>query len=423
MKHLPKSPSVLLAALAVLASCSSNTMSEEEQQIEPAGTPMRFSAPAVGKMDTRVTRASESLTTGFLVSTYKGYGTTDRQEVMKQYEALYQPDGWSSTGAKWNTVGTTADGFYQTQYEKYWDTSAFPYEFFAIAPAPVKDGSVISGFELTATNVKIGAATEGQTVADGVVTPTSPATEYLLSQMERRKNGSDATKTDDMDMLTGTRIGNGGDSPTKAVPLPFHHLSSKVRFGIYTTEHVSESQKLKIKDVAFKVTSADAQGFVAKANGYTANMGSAGVANAFDGEFTGVERKAQPVSLLTLSGPTENKFTEAYLEKHEWESRDKANAYFFECEGGLTQVPQENVKLTVSLTIEPTVGDPFTLTDVPLTLTDTDGNKVDRFTWKPNCFYTYYIIVRKLFSHDISFTATVSDWEDVDGKIDTDLED
>ena len=89
----------------------------------------------------------------------------------------------------------------------------------------------------------------------------------------------------------------------------------------------------------------------------------------------------------------------------------------------MTQVPQENVKLTVSLTIEPTVGDPFTLTDVPLTLTDTDGNKVDRFTWKPNCFYTYYIIVRKLFSHDISFTATVSDWEDVDGKIDTDLED
>lgn len=118
---------ISIALLSAMASgCSSNSVINNEEPETPDGTPMRFSIPSVGNMETRSTRASQALTSDFLVSTYKAYKSGGQQTVMEQYQALYQQDGWSGTGAKWSTVGGTSDGFYQTQYEKYWDLSAFP---------------------------------------------------------------------------------------------------------------------------------------------------------------------------------------------------------------------------------------------------------------------------------------------------------
>ena len=414
------------AFAAMLASCSSNTLSEDTtKQEEDPGTPMRFSAPAVGTMESR-TRASEALKSGFLVSTYKNYGSTAQQTVMDQYEAKYQSDAWTTTNTSWTTVGTTSDGFYQEQFEKYWDTSAYPYEFLAIAPAPIESGAtkVKTGFEVKANSVKIASATEGQTVADGVVTPSSEGkTEYLVAQMERKRNTDNTTQTVDTDQLTGTAI-SGNTSPTGKVPLPFHHLSAKVRFGIYTTEHVSEAQSLPITNVSFKVKSKNTEGFVTKATGYEATNVSA-TNNALSGSFTGLEKSTTDVELLKLTGPvvgTEVKFPDAYLDKHEWKSKDDVNAYYFECKDGFTQVPQGNVQLTVSFTIKPTNGEELKLEDQLLKITDANGNEVSEFSWEPNHLYTYYIVVRHLFNHEISFTATVADWEDISGKIDTNLE-
>lgn len=412
------------AFAAMLASCSSNTLSEDTtKQEEDLGTPMRFSAPAVGTMESR-TRASEALKSGFLVSTYKNYGSTAQQEVMKQYEAKYKEDSWNTTNTKWTTVGTTSDGFYQEQFEKYWDTSAYPYEFLAIAPAPIDNGVVKTGFEVKANSVKIASATEGQTVADGVVTPSSEGkTEYLVAQLERKRQTDNTALIEDIDQLTGTTAGNNS-SPTGSVPLPFHHLSAKVRFGIYTTEHVSEAQSLPITNVSFKVKSKNTEGFVTKATGYEATNVSA-TNNALSGSFTGLEKSTTDVELLKLTGPvvgTEVKFPDAYLDKHEWKSKDDVNAYYFECKDGFTQVPQGNVQLTVSFTIKPTNGEELKLEDQLLKITDANGNEVSEFSWEPNHLYTYYIVVRHLFNHEISFTATVADWEDISGKIDTNLE-
>ncbi len=406
------------ALAATISSCSSNTMSEVQEAPEENGTPMRFSAPAVGTMESR-TRATTALNSGFLVSTYKNYGAASQQEVMKQYEAKYSQDSWNVSNTKWNTVGTTSDGFYQDQYEKYWDTSAYPYEFLAIAPAPIANGSVMAGFEVNANSVKITASTEAQTVSDGTVTPQSPDTEYLVAQLERKRQSDGAAQTEDIDRLTGTTAGSN-TSPTGSVPLPFHHLSSKVRFGIYTTEHVSESQTLPITNVSFKVKSANTEGFVMKANGYSATNVSA-ENNALSGTFSGLEYTPNE-ELLKLTGPTADKFSDAYLEKHEWKSKDDVNAYYFECKDGFTQLPQSNVQLYASFTITPTTGEPLTVTDQILQIVDANGNTVDSFTWEPNHLYTYYIVVRHLFNHEISFTATVADWEDVSGKIDTNLE-
>ena len=411
------------AFAAMLASCSSNTLSEDTtKQEEDLGTPMRFSAPAVGTMESR-TRASEALKSGFLVSTYKNYGSTAQQTVMDQYEAKYQSDAWTTTNTSWTTVGTTSDGFYQEQFEKYWDTSAYPYEFLAIAPAPIEGGAVKTGFEVTATSVKLAAGVTGQTVSDGTVSPASPNPEYLVAQLERKRQTGNTALTEDIDQLTGTTAGNN-NSPTGSVPLPFHHLSAKVRFGIYTTEHVSEAQSLPITNVSFKVKSTSTDGFVKSASGYSATNVSA-TNNALSGEFTGLTKSTDDVELLKLTGPVVGaveKFPDAYLDKHEWKSKDDVNAYYFECKDGFTQVPQGNVQLTVSFTIKPTNGEELKLEDQLLKITDANGTEVSEFSWEPNHLYTYYIVVRHLFNHEISFTATVADWEDISGKIDTNLE-
>ena len=239
--------------------------------------------------------------------------------------------------------------------------------------------------------------------------------------MQRQHNADDATKTDDIDMITGKTIGSGGDSPTKAVPLPFHRLSSKVRFGIYTTMPVVETQSVKIKDVTFKVVSTNAEGFVTSVGNYSVDFTKSGVSSVVDGEFGDKTYQTGNNQLQSFSGPSEE-FTSAYLEKHEWQSKNDVNAYYFECKDGLLQVPQSGVKLYVSFTLEPLSGEPYTVTDYPLTITDSDGNVVTEYTWRPNCLYTYYIVVNRLFSYDISFTATVSDWEDIEGRTTTDLE-
>ncbi len=420
MKHTAIHISIaLLSALA--SGCSSNSLVEEEEPISPDATPMRFSIPSVGNMETRSTRASQALTSDFLVSTYKAYRTGSQQTVMEQYQALYQQDGWSGTGAKWNTVGGTGDGFYQPQYEKYWDLSAFPYEFIGIAPAPILSGAVTTGFAVTDRQVKIEQSLQSQSATDGLVTPTAPTTEYLVAQMQRQHHADDATKTDDIDMVTGKTIGTGGDSPTKAVPLPFHHLSSKVRFGIYSTMPFVETQSVKIKNVTFKAVSSQTEGFVTSVSNYSVDFTQSGVNSVVDGEFGNKTYETDDKQLLSFSGPSDT-FTDADLEKHEWKSKNDVNAYYFECKDGLIQVPQSGVKLFVSFTLEPLSGEPYTVTDYPLTITNSDGNVVSEYTWQPNCLYTYYIVVNRLFSYDISFTATVSDWEDLEGRINTNLE-
>ena len=415
----PISISILFTALLATA-CSSSSSPEEQQTITPTGSPMRFSTPSVGNMETRgATRASHSLASDFLVSVYKSYKTSAQQTVMSQYQARYTASGWSGTGANWNTVGITTDGFYQEQTEKYWDTAAFPYGFLAIAPAPVSGTSVADGFAVDDKQIKVKCAWQSQSAADGAITPSAPSPEYVVAQLTRRGNASDATHTDDVDLITGSTIGNGNDSPTKSVPLPFHHLSSKVRFGIYSTEPVSESQSIKIKNVSFTVTSAESDGFVTSAGSYAVNLTSVG--NALGGSFGDKTFSATEKTLLTFTGPKDSD-SDAFLEKHEWKSADDVNAYYFECKDGLVQVPQGKVKLSVSLTLEPKVGKTVTYTSCPLKITDSNGNSVEEFTWKPNTLYTYYIVVNQLFSHDISFTATVAPWEDVEGKIHTNLE-
>ena len=407
--------SILLTALLV-AACSSNTsLGEQGGADETPQEAMRFSAPTVGSMDTRASSTTtKALETGFLVSAYKNGGN---QVVMDQYEAQYKKDNWNNS-SKWETVSGTNTNLYQEQYEKYWDLSAFPYEFIAVAPAPISNKQIIDGFSVKRNSLTVKTPfLISQSAADGTVTPQLTETEYLIAQTERTYTGGTRTDTD---KLTGKAIGTSSNA-TKKVPLPFHHLSTKVRFGIYTTEHISANQHVAIKDVKFTVKSKDASGIVKSIGSYSVDLTQSGVSSALDGTFSGEDREASDKKLLTFSGPTTDKYTDAYLENHEWNSKSDVNAYFFECPDGLLQVPQSGVQISVSLTLATKTGKDVKENE-ELQITNADGSTTSEFTWLPNRFYTYYIVVKQLLSHDISFTATVSDWENVTGEIETNME-
>lgn len=408
--------SILFTALLVAACSSNTTLGEQGGADETPQEAMRFSAPTVGSMDTRASSTTKALETGFLVSAYKNGGG---QVVMDQYEAAYSKDNWNNN-SKWETVSGSSKDLYQEQYEKYWDLSAFPYEFIAIAPAPISDKKIIDGFSVKRSSLTLKTLfLISQSATDGTVTPQQAEKEYLLAQTERTY--TDGTRTD-TDKLTGSAIGTTSSNATEKVPLPFHHLSTKVRFGIYTTEHISASQHVAIKDVTFTVKSKDKSGIVKKIGSYSVDLTKEGVSSALDGTFSGEERETGDKTLLTFSGPTTDKYTDAYLENHEWNSKSDVNAYYFECPDGLLQVPQSGVQIYVSLTLETKTGEDVTYGKQEFQITNADGSTTSEFTWLPNRFYTYYIVVKRLLSHDISFTATVSDWENVTGEIETNME-
>lgn len=429
MKQIATYISALLMTLFV-AACSSDTTLDKPDENTESTEPIGFSAPSVGNMETRSTRASSPLTKGFLVSAYKHYGATNQQTVMSQYEALYRSGGWSGSGTSWETVGTTADGFYQTQYTKYWDFSAFPYDFFAITPAPVAGGGVKLGFELSKNRLAVAAAYYSLRAKDGKLynavdnneTTEEAAEPYLVAQLERRRKT--ATQSEDVDMIMKAASGTVNGSLNERVPLPFHHLTSKVRFGIYLAEPLRPSQSgLKIKDVTF--TAKTSTGFVTAFDKYEVNLNdnTAGARNtAIDGTFTYSKRATADAELLTFSGPTDTQFTDAYLEKHVKASDTQLNAYYFECEKGMIQIPQNDVQLYVSLTIDNGNGSVLKVQNQRLVV-DTNGTKRDQFNWLPNRLYSYYLVMSNPFTDEITFTATVSSWEDIEGKLSVGLED
>lgn len=445
-------------ALSWLASCSSDgTIVDIPDYVEQ--DPLTFS---VASSSTSVSRAaSHELEQGFLVSTYKLYGSVQQQTVMKRYEALYSTDEANKYhGSKWNTVGTAgsdpATTLYQTQYERYWDLSAFPYRFHAITPCPKTSvNALITDFELSDKKLTIPGnyqdpegtykyiSYQSQSVTDGVVSPSYVEDPYMIAQVERATDGTD------WDLLqpqfdangnvtaTKTQITSASNTLTRQVPLRFHHINSKVRFGIYTTVTNFPAEALNIKNV--KITAKNAttqwQQFITKAAHYSASIDSVTDKDNFFDKGSYVNQNGADVATLI-----NNRTKTADLKSAT--SREKA--YFFDIPstkvgvengvdifddievqyveggitktrktpGGLLQIPQKGVELYVEFDIN-NEHYSFQL--------EVNGKKT--FDWRASCRYTYYIVVKHLVPFEIAFTATIEPWVTVtSSNIDTDLE-
>ena len=425
----------LLLATAGLAGCSSDsTLTDIPDIVEQE--PLAFSVATSDGGGTPLSRASQPLEEGFLVSTYKLYGTAEQQTVMDRYEASYNKTTYE--GSKWNTVGekdAAPDNLYKTQYERYWDLSAFPYRFHAITPCPkTVDNNLITGFKLTDTELAIpetAAIYECQTCADGTVTPATIAgtdDPYMIAQVQRDADGRDwdmlQPQFDAEGNVTAvkTEINYGfGYGLTRKVPLAFHHTTSKVRFAIFADVPTFPDEPLTIKNVTITARRADALGrgeFVKVGRGFSSSLDGVGE-SFFDNGAFGDVNTAEEVTLLKNTMVTYDLRS----------ANSRANAYFFHLPntgddampdgtpGGLLQIPQKGVKLFVEFDIN---NEHYSF---QFEIKRSDGTVQQEFDWRASCRYTYDIVVKHLKPFEIAFTATLEPWVTVrSGEIGTDLE-
>ena len=378
---------------ASLSACSSDTTIHDVEE-QHDDVPMQFSQAAINSPATRA-GADNTLTTGFLVSCWKAFGNDKQQVVMNNYQVKIYQDNWNFN-TKWDYVTSSGLTFYKDQYLRYWDFSNMPYRFHAISPCPADDE--IGNFKLSADNLTMptSAIYQSQTMVDGAI--VGGAEPYYVAQVSCTQESNDF----DYDLLNNNaQINKSNDGHTtglsRYVALPFHHITSKVRFGIYSTNGAS----FKLSNI--KITAQSDEGFITAANGYTANLSTA---NMLSGQFTKTTAQLFEYVLLT-DGSGTNEFSKYNA---------SSNPYWFQCEKGLLQIPQQDVKLLISFDIN---GTPYS--DIPIAVKSGETT-IDSFTWESNKIYTYLINISDLKPLTIEFSAELAPWTEVTGSISTDLE-
>lgn len=356
--------------------------------------PMSFAASDNSGVTTRATVTP--LATNFMVSTYKNY-TGGAKLVMDKYTAEYKQDLWNNV-LHWDY--TVVDG----QYIKYWDYSNFPYRFHAIAPAPAPADK--SGFVLTANQLTIPEGADHidyQTCTNGTIS-NQAAPKYYIAQVQRNNASTDTDK----DIITGETITySAGNDLNRVVTLVFHHLTNKVRFGIYSTTPWTTANKLYIKNFEAKVVS---DNFITNATGYTTSTTTGSFRD--NGTFTGIIKGSK--TLLTYTGGEGNE--ECDLSKFQGQT----SAFFFKCTDGLRQLPQNNVTVVVSFDLVQADGTVFKhYENVPVKYDD--NNAI--LNWNAGYLYTYYLVINEIDKKlEVEFTATLTPWENISGSLSTDLE-
>ncbi|MBQ6055042.1 MAG: fimbrillin family protein [Prevotella sp.] len=379
---------------ASLSACSSDTTIQDVEEHHD-DVPMQFSQAAINSPATRADDTSHNLEQGFLVSCWKAFGKDKQQVVMDKYEVKYKQDLWNNS-SRWDYVTSSSRTFYKDQYLRYWDFSNMPYRFHAISPCPADNE--IDNFTLSDDNLTMptSAIYKSETMVDGAI--VGGAEPYYVAQVSCTKESNDF----DYDLLNNNaQINKSNDGHTSGlsryVALPFHHITSKVRFGIYSTNGAS----FKLSNI--KITAQSDEGFITAANGYTANLSTA---NMLSGQFTRTTAQLSEYVLLT-DGSGTNEFSKYNA---------SSNPYWFQCENGLLQIPQQKVKLLLSFDINDT---PYS--DIPIAVKSGETT-IDSFTWESNKIYTYLINISDLKPLTIEFSAELAPWTEVTGSISTDLE-
>lgn len=397
-----------LAALVVLltVSCSKISVREPIKEIDIEGTDLmsftclnQESAP----QSAFATKASQALTSGFAVSTFKAFGTPGQFTVMDYYNVEYKTSGnaWDgSVRPYWDYTQVSG------QFQKYWDFSAFPYRFNAVSPYPANPSDV----SLTDKTLSLhNAVYKMQTVHNGLVSPSDDKAEpYLVAQVERGTEGNDF----DYMATTGPKeINNASLARNRYVSLPFHHLNSKVRFGVFCTAPWATANSLYIEGLTVKIASPD---FVTQATGYNATGDSWYDSTANSGFGNLVKASGSGTQLLRFDGGKD--VPENNLSLHQ----GRSSAFWLQCPDGIMQMPQKDVQLHVSFRLRTMDGTLYKeFTNVLIRMDD----GTDRYDWVSGYVNTYYLIIGEIQDElQIEFTATLTPWEDISGSLSTNLE-
>ena len=403
--HTLRSILLMVAPLLVLAACSSDGTIEKEQVIDTR-TPMVFGATTsvTAKENTAssapaFTRAAlETVYDNFKVSAWKAFGQGGQQNVMNGYKV--QGSAASGGGTyKWDYEGIVAGG--QTQVLRYWDLSAFPYEFRAVAP-------YLDGATITPEGLTINATFQAQEMLNDVYTPPATAAEPCVVAHVSRVH--DATSYADTDGIKQTEINAAAKADgTRSLLMPFHHLMSKIGFRIYidnpqpsSVEHIDD-YKIFIEDVEITVQNAT-DGFITKSTTYTATNTQGLQKGVFSGNTTTMDE-------FKVLDHKEYHLTTQNLHYHL--NKEQAFDMTPDC---LLQIPQGGVKVHVKMKIhtnhvEPEEQNFYYDSWLSLDKANTAG---DTFTWEPGNKYIYYLHIPNLHGHEIFLnTCEVLPWDEV----------
>ena len=372
--------------------------------------PLAFTCQLDENEQVNTTRAGsiQYLTTGFMVSTYKAFAMPKQQLVMDKYNVEYKTSGtaWDGTiRPYWDYTGVSG------QYERFWDYSNYPYRFNAIAPCPSSPAS----FVLNDKQLSIPARFEMQSCENGMVTPAD-AEPYMVAQVQRETDGKVfdlmSTKSSHMEK----EINNSLTTKNRYVALPFHHLNSKIRFGVYGTSPWLTANPVCIEGLSINVSS---NNFATQATGYNA-VGDSGEYSWYRGKgnsgFTNVSyATGSGLQLLKFDGGANVEGNDMSLHQ------GVSSVYWLQCQNGIKQIPQEEVSMTVSFTLRKISDNSLVRSyhNVPIKLDD----DTDKYNWQSGYLYTYYLIIGGIEDKlEITFTATLAPWEDISGSLSTDLE-
>ncbi len=384
----------MLATALLIVSCSSDSTLEEEHFVDTR-QPMVFGTSSAAS-ETTVTRA-EYLTNDFKVNTWKNFGNDNQQVVMNGYQVKSQSSTSTTIPYTWYYENVNS------QVLRYWDLSAFPYEFRAVTPYDANATITQDGITLDATSTPF----KAQTYIDG--TKSSADEPFMVSHVTRVKSGTDFVDTD---VIKNAEINTTGKADaTRGVHMPFHHIISKVGFRLYINDPqpTSPNYAVKLKNIKISVTNG-IDNFVIASNKYEATN----VQGLGKGTFSEITKAtANDTLLLSHSEYTGINFRN-YLTKE--------NAFDL-CSGSSTnfdylqQIPQGNIKIRVQLEME---------TDLVISGTAYKDNTFkfnqvlsldpigEIFTWDPDYRYIYYLHIPNLHGHVIYLnTCEILPWDEV----------
>ena len=380
---------------ASLSACSIDSTVQDEIENNNR-TPMAFGT-TITSSESSVTRGAATLEADFKVGTWKNFNQINPQVVMDGYKVEYTSD---ATTNHWNYEGVNG------QVLRYWDLSAFPYEFRAVSP-------YFKGATITNTGLNIDLSSnpssnpfQAQIFIDGKYNVDSQDGEpCVVAQVSRQKNG---TEYEDRDKIKNEEINkNEKANAVRKVHMPFHHLISKVGFRIFIDEPQPSSTDYHVTLMSVKISVVNAENqFITSSKSYTATNEQ----GLIHGTFTKSTTATGEFTLLEHGKYTDNLCNNL--------SRDKALDL---CPDYIQQIPQQNIQIHVQVVIQTDHMVNNDVVDYSDTITydrvlnyDKTSATGDRFTWEPDTRYIYYLHIPDLHNNDITLdTCEILPWDEV----------
>ena len=388
MHHLHRDILHIATALLIVA-CSSDSTLEEKREHAPLvddQKPMVFSSSSAKTAATRASSPLEPLHDNFKVSVWKNYGNTaSQQNVMDGYRVNYAASEWDYVDV---VVGT------HTQAQRYWDITAFPYEFRATSP-------YLASASLATDEITLDVSSQpfkAQTLINDAYNATDVVSEpCIVAHVNRQKVVDDYV---DMDVIANEEINTASKTnATRSIIMPFHHLISKVGFRIFIDDPQPTVQNYVARLNSITITAVKS-GFISESKTYTATTAQ-GLRN---GTFS--DNTTSDEFILLQHGLYSDLDLRQYLRQ--------SDAYDL-CPNYLQQIPQGDVKIRVQLQIITIDGDNHEETinyDKLLSLNKTMTTG-DLFTWEPEKRYIYYLHIPNLHAHEIEYTCEILSWDEV----------